>query len=177
MRTYFDSEYGRDFKVTGYYLDISTGLHESQIKALEEMARPGSDDLIRGHLLELSVIKRLDGGNRRIKMVIDALVKDVSGFSEWAIIETCEHFRKRKIPFFPDVGEFFHLAKNKHTMYENALNDLHKPKQKEEDEQEEYKPMRNSKIRVKRMIKLARKQPEYYTKWERRFMEAMKEKK
>ncbi len=176
-KTRVNTEYGLDDKVTGHYFDLPEVLNEDIITAFQEMARPAHDDTIRGKLLELSVLKRIDGGEIRIKMVVDSLVKDCSGFSEWAIIEACEHYRKKDTPFFPDVGEYFQYAKMLDRRYRRALDDINNPKPKPKVEEPPPPPTFKQSFRVRNMMKIAKKHPDAVTARETWWLNTLKNQK
>lgn len=58
------------------------------------------------HLARLSAHMRNTKGVDAFQVILEDIAYDLRDVSEWAILKTCEYFRKTGIPFFPSAKEF-----------------------------------------------------------------------
>jgi hypothetical protein len=74
-------------------------------RLLDSLRRAAPSKSILAHFSRLAAHKPYGRGNEGWAIVLEDLCKDLNGISEYAVIKSCEHFRKDpSITFFPDTA-------------------------------------------------------------------------
>lgn len=140
----------------------------------ESLQRPASFRHIGSHLTRLAAHKPWGRGPEAFTVIIEDLCRDLESVSEYAIMKTCEKFRRdEKIIFFQDTAVFLKYAKD----LDFALRQLTTMKPAETLQVAKPEPhayTTKKKIQVNRMCKLAMKPRANWTKWEVRFFDGAK---
>jgi hypothetical protein len=146
---------------------------------LESLKRQTTPRHTAVHLTRLAAHKPWGRGEEAFSVIVEDLARDLIGVSEWAIVKTCEHYRKDDtIKFFPDTAAFLRIAIETDRSLKNIA-----PKKNansaDRSDAENSRPQERTqrrKRRVTRMCKLALKPKDCWTRWEKRFFNAMGEK-
>lgn len=79
---------------------------EPEERLMEALQRPATRQAIGVHLQRLYDHRPYARGNSGWQTVVEDLIHDLNGCSEWAILKTCESFRKQKgATFFPQTAD------------------------------------------------------------------------
>jgi hypothetical protein len=154
--------------------DVCIGLSAKSLQVmpdalLESVLRPISPKHVGYHLTRLTVHKPFSRGEQFFQLAINDFCKDLEGVSEYALIKTCEYFRLSREKFFPDTGDFVNKVKNLDYSLKNPI------LKSEVSMKQEAIPNKTdkSKLRVRRLVKLAGKPKSRWTIWEKRFYTAL----
>lgn len=98
---YIKDEY--DERMIGLNLKSLT---EVDTKMLDAIKRPAGTSNTIYHIARLSAHMRNTKGEDGFQTILEDLAYDMRDISEWALIKTCEFFRKSGKPFFPTAKEF-----------------------------------------------------------------------
>ncbi len=80
---------------------------------MESLQRPATRQAIGIHLQHLYDHRPYGRGDAGWQTVVENLIHDLSGCSEWAILKACEMFRlSRGGKFFPDTADLVYTVKN-----------------------------------------------------------------
>ncbi len=161
------------------YLDGGPEIHaKGEVKKalIESLSRPASSRHIGVHLARLSAHKPYGRGPEGFSIIVEDLCRDLEGVSEYAIMKSCEHFRRDdKITFFPDTAVFLKWCRD----LDFSLKGLGCLPQKQDftppDVAVEKPPSTKERRRVGRGLKILAKQVagRIISKWEQRFFDAM----
>lgn len=97
---------------------VSTGAEvffkgEPDERVLESIMRPATRQAIAMHLTNLTLHKAYARGKEGFQIVVEDIIHDLNGCSEWALIKSCESFRlQRGNKFFPDTADLVHAVRN-----------------------------------------------------------------
>lgn len=76
-------------------------------RVMDAIMRPATRQAVAIHLARLCQHKPYARGHEGFQVVVEDMLHDLDGCSEWAVIKTCEHFRlSRTTRFFPDTADF-----------------------------------------------------------------------
>lgn len=148
---------------------------------IEFIKKPASDTYIAKTLNDLSAHKPYARGAEFFAVIVRDLVQDLKGYSHWAIKKTCEKFRRDPdTTFFPDTAQFIKEVRDLHDQIKwLGENTERYPDKSSSCIPAHVKPQRidphdfRSKRNVNRMVKLAMKPKGNWSKWEKRFMDAI----
>jgi hypothetical protein len=145
---------------------------------LESLQRPGTRQAIVTHLTRLCQHKPYGRGPEGFGIVMEDMTRDLEGCSEWALAKICEQMRlDREIEFFPDTARLVHEVRelSERISWEGRERPV---KQAAAPVVLEVQPIRTArqKRRVARICRLAAKPNSTWTRWEKRFFEATREK-
>lgn len=141
-------------------------------RVMESLFRLASDTAIAKALTDLEAHRTYGRGNAGWGTVLRDLVNDLAGCSEWALIKTCEKFRHESGGrFFPQTSDLVRSVKNldEQARWAYAARPSSKAAEQKPIPEPAPKKTPKSKRHVARLVKLARKPRENWTKWEQRF--------
>jgi len=176
IKTLID-EYGDTVEYTDY---VDSGYdviprNNFSFKLIESLQRPTLARNIAKHLHRLQAHKRYTRDSASWEIIVEDICNDLDDVSEYAIIKTCEKFRlDTKSPFFPDTAK---LIKEIKDLDYSLKNIYFKEQFKQQDNQEQVETRKKtfkSKKRVKLLIKIGMKKQENMTKWEIKWINAIK---
>lgn len=145
---------------------------------MASIRRPATPEAIGIHLTRLCQHRPYGRGQEGWGMVVEDLMRDLAGCSEWALMKVCEGYRLQRgkdTTFFPATADLVAAVK--------ALDD--QIRWTGESRAKEYKPAAKfteeplperttkAKRRVKRLVSINSKPKAGWTKWERRFFTAI----
>lgn len=169
---YGDTVEYTDYADSGY--DIVTRDNFS-FKLIESLQRPTLARNIAKHLHRLQAHKRYARDSASWQIIVEDICNDLADVSEYAIIKICEKFRlNTTTSFFPDTAK---LIKEIKDLDYSLKNIYFKEQSKQRDNQEQFETRKKtfkSKKRVKLLIKIGMKKQENMTKWEIKWINAIK---
>lgn len=144
---------------------------------MDSLQRPATRQAIAKHLTDMAAHRPYARGEGGFLTVVQDLINDLNGCSEWAILKTCETFRLQKgEKFFPNTAELVHAVKSldESLRWAYAARPSQKKKPDAKTEPELHVYTTKKKIQVNRMCKLAMKPRANWTRWEVRFFDGAK---
>jgi len=164
------TEHGASFAPIGYKLNLSNEEYGEFKAALQPI---GYEDAL-GLLMRLAVHKRIDGGSSRMNVVLQDIADEISEAKRCAVEKAINDFKLADSPFFPNISEFRRVVEKLDNIQINCK--VHRGQEGQQpfdfDKHQTFQTKRN----VSRIMKIYKKQPAKWSKWEVKFMAAMKEK-
>ena len=105
--------YAWTFESTEIGLEI-IAIEDIDPRLIDAVQRPASSQGVIYHFTRLAALKRNTKGDVGFQVTLEDLAYDLRGRSEWAIMKSCEYFRKQKSPFFPDHAEILEIVEKFH---------------------------------------------------------------
>lgn len=149
---------------------------EPDERVMEAIMRPATKEAIFIHITRLSEHKPYGRGASGWQTIVEDLIHDLNGSSEWAIIKACEQFRLTKgMTFFPDTAELVHSIRNLDEQVRWAYAARPSSKKPEQTVEPVAKPSPKTNRRKAKMMGLVAKQVagKMLTRWEGRFFDAI----
>lgn len=143
-------------------------------KLLAALLRPATKDHIAAHLTRLSAHRRWTRGDYAFGIVVEDISRTLAGTSEWAILKACaELWPSGK--WFPETEDVLAAARRWHGIAVSIAGaGQAQPRPRPAESQ---RPVRGAKSfkRVARILKIGAKEKTIWTRWEIKFMKAIKE--
>lgn len=127
-------------------------------RVMESLMRPATRQAIAVHLQRLCEHRPYARGADGWQTVVEDLIHDLSGCSEWGLIKTCERFRQeRGATFFPQTADLIAEAKELDDRVRWAYAERSKPKPVKAIETEQaMKPSDEQKAKIAKILHDAR---------------------
>lgn len=141
------------------------------------LTRPVHPTHLAVHLTNLSYHKPWTRGTEAWRVVVADLMADLEGVSEYAVIKIFEMFRRDPdLHYFPDTAVLIKRVRDLDWSLKNV--NVDKPAPRPQQREEPQLPVKNQKSRkrVAQIMKIGGRAPEKWTRWEKRFMDAIKAK-
>lgn len=142
-------------------------------KIMESILRPATNKAIGIHLARLCQHKPYARGAEGFKIIMEDMLHDLSGISEWVILKICEKFRlDAGIKFFPDTADFVLAAKRLDAELKSAYGKINnKPESQITSEKRAavVKRTEKQKRHIGILCRLSQKPRSSWSFWERKF--------